>query len=795
MKQYIFLLVLFPFIGIGQQKISGTILDSKKNPVEFTSVFLLKQQDSLFYKSTQTDKKGFFEIKEIEKGSYILKISAYGYSDKYLNLNLQADSPLLPIILEQTAEMLNGVTITTSKPIIKRKIDRLEFTVENSSLSNNNAWEILGKTPSVTAMGNGNLTVRGSSSILVTINDKKVYLTGDELKQFLESTNGEDVKSIEVITNPPAKYEAQGATVLNIKLKKNIKLGYKGTVSGSYVQSIYPKGVVSTSQIYKGEKLSLSGRYTLGSGTYLREGEDFVSYLDEDGKTNSVWKSSLRRKNKSASQNSYRLDSGYEIDSLNTVSFGATSTLTPNVHGFYNVPTYIYDAKGQLDSLYVTQNKRKKSSKNSAYNFSYDHKFKEKEKLSFSSDYTFYDYNENQDIFSSFSLPNNIPYRETRFVSDNTQKIQLFSAQSDYSNENNGVEFGIKFGKVKADSQLNFKDEINGELVENINKTNQFLYDEVIFAGYTSYNKEIKKWTIKAGLRGEYTKLEGNSITIQEINKQNYFKLFPTFYALYKANEKNQIGFSYGKRINRPQYSWLNPFRSYYNSYSYFIGDPKLQPTIIHNLDLTYTLKDKYNFDLYYRQEKNPSMEISYQDYKTNTVVYHFTNIEKNAAFGLEFNTNLVLFDWWESGIQTGINYTQDTFQGIDEKIYQNKRLQFNGSTNNRFTFNKKKDFTAEVNFYYNSPSVQGTFTISQSTNLDFSFRKKMLNDKWELFAIFSDVYRGEKQTVTTNYANQYNYFTDYNDSQSFRIGFKYNIGNQKLKEKNREQTEEQKRL
>ncbi|MFB9110542.1 TonB-dependent receptor domain-containing protein [Flavobacterium gyeonganense] len=795
MKHYLFIFLLFSFIGTGQHKISGTILDAKNNPVEFAAISLLKQQDSVFYKSTQTNEKGFFEITHAEKEKYILKISSYGHSEKYLNIDVQSDLQLTPILLEQNAEILNDVTITTSKPILKRKIDRIEFTVENSSLSTNNAWEILGKTPGVTTMSSGNLIVRGSNSILVTINDKKVYLTGDELKQFLENTNGEDVKSIEVITNPPAKYEAQGATVLNIRLKKNIKLGYKGTVSSSYTQSIYAKGNISTSHIYKGEKLSLSGRYTFGTGTYVREGEDFIHYLDNSGETNSIWESILKRKNKSASQNSFRVGSEYEIDNSNTLSFGITGSINPNVHGFYNVPTYIYDRNRNLDSLYVTQNNREKTSRNNDYNFSYDHKFKEKEKLSFSSDYTHYYYNENQDIFSSFSLPNNPPYRQTRFVSDNTQKIQLFSAQSDYANEDNGIEMGMKFGKVKADSQLIFKDEINGELIENTSRTNQFLYDETIFAGYASYNKEIEKWTLKAGLRGEYTQLKGNSVTVTEINQQKYFKLFPTFYALYKANENHQIGFSYGKRISRPQYSWLNPFRSYYNSYSYFVGDPKLQPTIIHNLNLTYTLKDKYNFDLYYRHEKNPSMEISYQDYETTTVVYHLTNIEKNTALGLEFNANLVFFDWWESGIQAGINYTQDTFLGVDEKLYQNKRLQYNGSTNNRFTFNKKKDFTAEVNFYYNSKSVQGTFTISQSTSLDFAFRKKIFQDRWELFAIFSDVYRGEKQTVITKYANQYNYFTDYSDTQSFKIGFKYNFGNQKLNEKNRTQTEEQKRI
>lgn len=249
MKQYLFLIVLLPLIGTGQHKISGTILDSKNNPVGFCSVVLLKQKDSIFYKGTQTDEKGFFEIADIEKEKYILKICSYGHSEKYLNIDVKSDLRLSSILLEQNAEILNDVTITASKPILKRKIDRIEFTVENSSLSTNNAWEILGKTPGVNTMSSGNLTVRGSNSILVTINDKKVYLTGDELKQFLENTNGEDVKSIEVITNPPAKYEAQGAIVLNIKLKKNAKLGYKGTVSGSYIQSIYAKGNISTSHI------------------------------------------------------------------------------------------------------------------------------------------------------------------------------------------------------------------------------------------------------------------------------------------------------------------------------------------------------------------------------------------------------------------------------------------------------------------------------------------------------------------------------------------------------------------
>jgi outer membrane receptor protein involved in Fe transport len=265
---------------------------------------------------------------------------------------------------------------------------------------------------------------------------------------------------------------------------------------------------------------------------------------------------------------------------------------------------------------------------------------------------------------------------------------------------------------------------------------------------------------------------------------------------MYKPSEGNEMGISYGKRITRPNYSWLNPSKSYYNKYSYFIGDVNLQPTITHNFSFLYTLKSKYNFDLYYRNEKNPSMEISFQDNATNMVVYHFTNIAKDQAVGLDFSCNLELKPWWTIALQSGMKYTEDLFQGIDGNLYQNDVWGFNGSINQQFNLNKKKDFTAEVNFRYDSPSVQGTFTITGSSSLEISFRKKFWDNKAEVSLILSDIYRGEKSIVSTKYADQNNYFYDYSDTQSFRISFKYNLGNQILKNKaEKEKTEEQKRL
>jgi hypothetical protein len=798
MKKHLILLLLLPLLSIAQEfDIKGVVKDQSTQTIPFVNVALLQVTDSTTVASTLSTETGTFYLRSIT-GSYLIKISGLGFDDYYQSVILEQDTDLKTIIINEVAHDLDNVVINARRPIVKRKIDRLEFDVENSALSSTNAWEILRKTPSVTASANGTLTVRGSTGIMVTINDKRVYLSGEELKQLLENTNGEDIKSVEVITNPPAKYEAQGSTVINIKMKKNNLEGYKGSISSAYVQSMYPKGVASTSHYYKGKKLALSGGYSFGAGTYFRQGKDVVYYLGEQDEVKSKWISIFNRKNKSLAQNSYRLNAEYAIDSLTTITAGANGFISLNSYGKYNIPTYIYNATGQLDSLYITQNDRKTPSRTASYNAGVERILSNKGKILISTDYTRYYNNEYQDIKSSFSLPQAAPYRATRFVSDNVQRIELFSAQLDYSVEKDGnvFETGAKFGDVRANNNLDYKDDVNGALIINSGRTSRFLYDENIYAGYASFSKEIDKWSLKAGLRGEYTSLEGNSVSSNEINTQNYFKLFPTLYALYKPVDGQEIGFSYGKRISRPQYSWLNPFRSYYNSYSYFTGDPKLQPTIIHNVSLLYTLKSKYNFDLYYRYSKNPSMEISFQDYATTTVIYRFTNIKSKVAYGVDFNTNFEFYPWLTTSVQAGANYIDDTFQGIDGVLYNNTAFNYSGSINNRLTLNKDSGFAAEVNWFYSSPSVQGTFTISRVSDLSISVSKKVLKNKGEVILLVSDIYRGQKQRVTTNYSNQYNYFDDYSDTQSVRLSFKYNFGNQTMKAAPVKQTtEEQDRL
>lgn len=782
--------------------VSGIVYDTDKQPVAFANVILRSglnenTKDSTFVRTSFTGEDGRFEIMADAKvANYTLTVKTIGYEDYSTPLVVTGNLKVPAIALKTSAKELEGVVINQKRPVVTRKIDRLEFDVENSILSSENAWEIVKKTPGVTASGDG-LSIRGSSGILVTINDKKVYLTGTELKNLLENTDGSNIKSVEVITTPPARYEAQGSAVLNIKMKKNIGGGYKGMVTGAYVQSMYPKGVVATNHYYKNKKLTLFGGYMFGSGHYYGESKGEVRYFDEQGDVASTWKSVEKSHFRALQQNSYNITAEYAIDSLNTFTAGFNGFQSLKSTALIDTPTYIYGADGQLDSQFNTRNHRDYPDKNSTLTASFEHKFSNKHRLVLSSDYTKYYNNQDQGIVSDFLMPDATPLSVQNILSNDTRRISLLSLQADYNGEigKTKIEGGVRYGNVDADNSFDYYSEVDGVPSEG-NFSNRFLYDETIMAGYVGADREFGKWGFKAGLRGEHTKLEGNLTDTGEVNGQNYFKLFPSAYALYKASDNHQIGLSYGKRIIRPQYDMLNPFRSYSTPFSYSTGNPQLRPALAHNLGLQYTLKGKYMFGLFYRYEKDPFNMITYQDYDTSTIISEYTNISSNTSSGAEFNTNVELFSWWEAGTFLTLGYQENSFQGANGYIQEINRWSFYGNTNNRFTLNKKKDLFAELSYFYASASVQGAYKLGDISNLSISFRKRFWDGNGELSLIFSDVYRGERQSTTISYANQYSRYNRYGDSQSFRIQFRYRFGNQKLEDgRSRQTSEEQNRL
>ncbi len=784
MKFYTTILLMFP-IFIWSQNIKGHIENEKQEPIS-EGIIQINDNKNLY----QSDKNGNFIINDIATFPVSLIIKKTGFQDYELTLE-ENDLSLNIILKKDTLNTIEAVTIKANKPLLKRKIDRLEFNIDNTPLQNLNAWDILKSTPNV-LVKNEELSVRGNSQIIVTINDKKTLMTQEQLKQLLENTDGNNVSSVEVITNPPAKYEAEGSAIINIKMKKNILSGYKGRISTRYHQSIYAKGMIGTSQSYNTGKWQLSGNYNFVTGDYVRKNFDVVTFENDQTR----WESDMTRKTHAHEQHIYNFSGQYAVDSLSTVQFGFDGYNAPSNNGHYKIPTNIYSTvTNEIQSNYLTSNQ--KNQFNNSFNsyLVFDKKFGNND-LTWTNNFSTKKFKEDQEIATLLNFADQAE-TNNRFANYNIQNISLYSSQLDYrfSNDKLTVESGLKYSFVKNQNDLNFFDGTSGKLILDLSKSNFFNYKENIFAAYVSSEYKWKKWEMKGGLRSETTIIKTNSDNPAVENQTTRTGIFPTFYLMYNLKDDQQIGFSYGKRIDRPNYDFLNPSKSYYNLYSYFQGDAYLKSTIIHNLSLTYTVKN-WNFETYYSYIKDPSMEISVQNPETFETVYNYTNIDHGQNLGANLSKSFSIKPFWKLNIFAMGEYQQNYFMGTDNILYKNDVFFYHANLSTQITLDKAKTWDLNISYVYNSKTIQGSFNISDSQNTNIIINKKMFSKRLEAGLVFNDIFRTDRNTISTNYANQNQYFKDYRDTRYFIINLKYNFGNQKVKDaKSGKKTDEQKRF
>ncbi len=748
----------------------GKVIDSKNEALAFVTI-ISKDTGGNVLELLYTNEQGEYVI-SCDENSNQIEFSYVGFQTQIVSCLVNDN---VVINLKEETDLLDEVVIAVKKPTIKREIDRLVFNVQNTPLASTNAWDIVKQTPGVNAIGD-NLSIRGSQSILVTINDKKVMLTGDALKQMLEGTDGSLVESVEVITNPPAKYEAQGNAVLNIKLKKNHLLGYKGSISDRFKQTTYAYNTLSTQHTYTKEKFNLSGSYSFGNGNTVRYNEDNVHY--ESGER---WNSVMTRKNKIKGRHSFQVETDIKIDTTLTLTIGANGYINQLTKGDYVIPTLIYNIDNVVESNYTTFNQKRDDMQSYTSYFMLDKKFDSSKNLLWSSYFTYDNQFENQDVLTKLNFKNQQP-SNSFFATKDKQRTRLAVSGLDYTvdNETSKWELGAKYSIVDAVYGVNFYEETANQIIHNAAKSNLFNYQEINWAGYTSYSKQWKKWQVKAGLRGEYTNIQTKSSN-DDNHLQSYFKLFPTAYIKYDLTDEQQFSFSYGKRIDRPSYSWMNPAKSYYNLFSYFQGSSDLKASISHNLNLNYNFRE-LNFELFYTREINPSMEISYQDNATNQLIYNFTNIDKRQLLGALTTYSHQILPIWSINTFLYAQQQDDYFYGQDKKLYKNDAFVFGGRVGTTIDIDKESNWKAMLTYNFYTPTVQGSFKITGYQRTDFITTREFANKKWLVSLYIYNIFGSDWQTISTKYADQYSYFRDYADTQGFAIGLKYNIGNQKVK-------------
>lgn len=774
----IYLFLLLPIAIFAQElSISGTVKDSNSNPIVYANVVVLSKIDSTIISGATSNESGVYKIENLTANDYIINASFLGYKTQSQSISLQQNKTL-DFMLDGENEVLEEVEITVTRPTLNRQVDRLIFNVENTSLTEGSIWDIVRNTPGVLVM-NDQVFVKNSPSVIYLINDRRVHLSGTDLQQLLSGSAADAVKSVEVITIPPAKYDAEGDVVINILMSKNLISGYNGSLYSNYTQGIYPRYSGGTSNFFKSKKTNLFLGYGFNWLKVSRINNEEIKFIENNAIVGN-WDTDIDRNTLSKNHNA-KINFDYFIDDKNTFSISGNANILP----YWKRSTNSFTQA--IDSTFNSLNNTNDDKFNIAVNADYVYESKNDNKLSFNFHHTYYDYDRFQEVNTEYKDQNNDFLRSNSFNTSSNQEIKIYSGQSDLEmpfKENGLLELGFKASSIDSNSEINqLLTSSNTEIIDLAN-SGIFNYEENNIAGYISFSKEWEKWNLSLGLRTEFTEgtgdLEGLS---SETNKFDYLKWFPNGNITRKFNENNTLVISYNKRIERPGYSDLNPFQFFLNDNAFVAGNPNLLPSITEFLTLSYTLNTAFTFEVYYRKATNPFSELSFQNNESKQIKYIASNLNQNIDFGFDFSTYTPISSNWTTYAVTSIFKDEAEFFDIENNnsLETNEQWSFYANWINYFSFLEDKSLSADLSILFISPIIDGSKEVSTRAQLDFGIKKSFNKGKWILSMRASDLLQTSDFTVSNNYNNQDNQNYAKFDNQWLRLGLRYKFGNTKL--------------
>lgn len=772
-----------------QVQLTGKIINQDNTPMSFVEI-LLSNRDSVVVKSEFTNEEGTFTI-VADKDEYLIKIIQMGKELYTQNIKLDQNKNLGKITVTENNQQLQEVIITTTKKLIERKVDRLIFNVENSiSANGGDAIDALKSTPGIRVQ-NDKIVMISKSTMSVMIDDKLIQLSGNDLINFLKTILSDNIKSIEVITTPPAKYEAEGNSgIVNIKLKKSKKDRISGNLQSAYTQAKYVSNNLGAALNYQKDKVTITANIDYSKSKRAPYQEYTINYPKYN------WFETNKITNRQNDLNS-RITLDYQITKKTIMGIDILSSTNKPKNNRLNTSFIRNTINKKTDSLIITPSKTISNIKNNTINFHSITKLDTVGKtISFDVDY--FDNKSNTDTnFSSNSFYSNnetIPNRLTTANTLNNQKIKIYTSKIDIEMPLKWIKlsFGSKISFIRNNSDVAYYNTIYTPAVLDLTKSNGFNYRENTQALYLSGSKKLgEKWEYQLGIRTEATQTNGFSQTINQNNTNNYLKIYPTLYLTYTKNENSAFSFNYSKRVDRPDYSDLNPFRFYTTSYNYTEGNPFLQPYFTENFELSNTYKNWYT-SIFYSYLTNAFDQVTYVSTdNTNQIVKPY-NFYKQNTIGLSENYTINKWKWLESTNQFYIYYTKTTSK-IMILIPNISSWTASFSSNNSFNLNTKNTIKAEFNFMLQSPAVAGSYKTSSYSEFETGIRFLMLNKRLNLVLNVSDIFKTNKQVFKQAVNDIKQEVYNYDDNQKIRVSLTYNFGKSLEKEKRTQSNEEEK--
>lgn len=791
-KANLLIFLLLPLFCLAQTtlKLKGKIT-SESTPLEWANVSVSNSEGKII-NGTISKQDGSFEI-NLKKDSYKIGISLLGFEDFEKEILLEKDTDLGIIVLTKNVNDLVEVVIQTKKKTIEQKTDRLIYNLENNvTTTGGDALGAINTAPGVVVKNDG-ITILGKGTSRVMIDGRLIELTGEELNNFLKSISAADIKNIEIISNPPAKYEADGfGGLINIIMKKGVRDSWKNSTTLSYEQNKYGISTLRNNFFYNKNKFRFSA--SVNGKTGYKNAVEVLEMYFPDGL--SKMSSTTKVKNENLSG---KLALDYDFSERTTIGFQLVNDRNnPDFNSDIRIDNY--NLQNKLDNVTLNKSATDKGSKNQTFNAHLITKLDSlNRKLSFDVDYFNYDSKFDRDFIANNYTP------EMEFVSVNqsgrnvsNQDIDNWSFKADMEHpfQALNLSYGAKMSFTNSLSDVFYYNTISGTPELDPNQSNRFKYTENNQAIYINGDKKFnEKWNLQVGLRLENTQTTGFSETLNQENVNNYLKLFPTFYTSYKRNENNTFSLNYGKRINRPRFDLLNPFRIYINSNSYSEGNPFLKPSFSDNFELAHSYKEVLRTSVFVNAITNGYGVIFTSNPETNTQIVTRENYFKGLNFGLGESYSASFSDWWQSENSLYFLGSKTEFTKDFDATPSNS-LQVDFTTNNTFILSKNTKL--QIDFNYSTPFKNGLYEIGYASSFDIGFKQDLLNKTLQIAFLANDIFNTSYLKDFTSVVNGVKQVYSQNESNRF-VGLSviYNFGNKKInvKERNFGNQEDRKRV
>lgn len=776
-----FLLIVFSIFASAQTAEKITIsgqFQSVDGAVSDAVVYLIKTSDKSLAKTEYTDAYGNFTFTNIATGNYQINITQNG-KPKYSGEAFQAvtDLQLGTLQADSEAKVLNEVVITKARPYIERQDGKMILNVENSiAAAGSSAFEVLERAPGVNVDANDNISLRGKGGIIVQIDGKPTPMTGTNLANYLRGMPSGSVEKIEFITNPSSKYDAAGTSIINIKMKKDKRKGTNGSVAVSVGQGKYFKNNNNISLNHRNKNVNVFGSYSFayreGFNQLLLdrkfyESEAFTGSFVQDNYLHLIFRNHIARAGMD-----YFVNDKHTIGVLLS-GVGNRIDLTGNNY------SDVYNATAAKTRNFQTQNQTHDKWRNFSANLNY--KFVvDTVGTEFTTDLDFARYgNGSEQNFNTnyFAYDGSTPPNPYYIFGDLGGDLSIYALKSDFVTHLSKVKFetGIKSSYVKADNNLKYYDRSSGVDVIDPLKSNHFIYKENINAAYVNASRAFGKWNVQLGLRFENTNIEGLQLATNTNFDDSYHQLFPSALLSYAVNDKNSLEFNYSRRIQRPGYDQLNPFRFYLDPSTYKEGNPYLIAQTTHSFEFSHILNQKIYTTLSFSRTNDNIIEtVSPSMTEAQVTVQTNRNLDSVDIYGLYFIVPVPVTAWWDTTNNLNMYVAKYNGNVANTKLSNEGNFTWNVTTTNNFKLGN--GFFAEFSGEFRAEERYAYDLIEPIWSVNGGLQKKFEN-KSTLKLSMNDIFNTNNIRARLNYTGYEEHFNVSRDSRVITLAYTYNFG------------------